>query len=266
VPFTPSHAVVALAFVRTPLVPAAVAIGAMTPDLPLFVRAGIPGYGVTHDPLWLPVTVAMSLVLLLVWRCVLRPAVRELTPAQIAARLPPSWDRGPRAAAVETFAAGRERIRLSTVAVLVASLAIGVATHIAWDAFTHEGRWGVLLLPGLDEQWGPVTGFKWVQHGSSVLGLLVLAVWAGVWLMHRRPVPYVRSIPAAVRVAWWISLPLCLVVAWTVGLAVLGPLDEHFTVAHLAYRVLPPACAVWGMLTVALALVVPFVRRRRLRR
>ena len=37
-PFTPSHAVVALPFLRTPLVPAAIAVGAMTPDLPLFVR------------------------------------------------------------------------------------------------------------------------------------------------------------------------------------------------------------------------------------
>ena len=37
-PFTPSHAVVALPFVRTPLVPAAIAVGAMAPDLPLFVR------------------------------------------------------------------------------------------------------------------------------------------------------------------------------------------------------------------------------------
>ncbi len=56
-PFTPSHAVVALPFVRTPLVPAAIAIGAMTPDLPLFVR-GLPlHYGVTHSFAWLPATV-----------------------------------------------------------------------------------------------------------------------------------------------------------------------------------------------------------------
>ena len=32
-PFTPSHAVVALPFIRSPLVPAAIAVGAMTPDL-----------------------------------------------------------------------------------------------------------------------------------------------------------------------------------------------------------------------------------------
>jgi hypothetical protein len=59
-PFTPSHAVIALPFVRTPLVPAAIAIGAMAPDLPLFVR-GLPlHYGVTHSFAWLPATVARA--------------------------------------------------------------------------------------------------------------------------------------------------------------------------------------------------------------
>ena len=73
-PFTPSHAVLALPFVRTPLAPAAVAVGAMTPDLPLFVR-GLPvTYGLTHDLRWLPVTAMLALALLLLWRALLRPA------------------------------------------------------------------------------------------------------------------------------------------------------------------------------------------------
>src|SRR5690348_16124352 len=101
-PFTPSHAVVALPFIRTPLVPAAIAVGAMTPDLPLFVR-GLPlHYGRTHDPAWLPLTVLVALVLLLVWRSVLRPAVRELSPGWLAARLPPAWDAGALGGARET--------------------------------------------------------------------------------------------------------------------------------------------------------------------
>ena len=103
-PFTPSHAVVALPFVRTPLVPAAIAIGAMTPDLPLFVR-GLPlHYGVTHSFAWLPATVVVALALLLVWRCVLRPAVRELSPRWLAVRLPAQWDVGAGAALRETLA------------------------------------------------------------------------------------------------------------------------------------------------------------------
>lgn len=43
-----------------------------------------------------------------------------------------------------------------------------------------------------------------------------------------------------------------LLIAWGAGLAVHGPLDSGFTVAHLAYRVLPPACAAWGVATAVL--------------
>ncbi|MGB4135992.1 MAG: DUF4184 family protein, partial [Microbacterium sp.] len=63
-PFTPSHAIVALPFVRSPLVPAAIAVGAMTPDLPLFLRGVGPSYGFTHDPVNALWTSLIALVLL----------------------------------------------------------------------------------------------------------------------------------------------------------------------------------------------------------
>lgn len=263
-PFTPSHAVVALAFVRTPLVPAAIAVGAMTPDLPLFVRAVVPSYATTHDPLWLPLTVLLALLLLLVWRCVLRPAVRELAPAFLAERLPEEWDRGPRATLRETVGMRDRGMSWRTAALLALSLAVGVLTHIVWDAFTHEGRWGVELLPALDAQWGPLTGLKWLQHASSAIGLVVLAVVGLMWITRRARRPIDRVFPATVRRGWWASLPLVLVIAWGAGYVALGPLTTEFTVAHLAYRVLPPACALWGFGTVALAVAVQ-VRRRQIR-
>ena len=88
-PFTPSHAVVALPFIRTPLVPAAIAIGAMAPDLPLFVR-GLPlHYGRTHD---LGVASgddpARARAARSCGAASLRPAARELSPPWLAARLP----------------------------------------------------------------------------------------------------------------------------------------------------------------------------------
>ena len=89
-PFTLSHAVVALPFVRTPLLPAAVAIGAMTPDLPLFVRGTPVTYQLTHTNLAL--STALALGLLVLWYALLRPAVRELSPAGLARRLPEEWD------------------------------------------------------------------------------------------------------------------------------------------------------------------------------
>lgn len=274
-PFTPSHAVVALPFIRTPLVPAAIAIGAMAPDLPLFVR-GLPlTYGRTHDLTWISATVVLALVLLLVWRAVLRPAARELSPSWLSARLPGEWDVSAGAAIGETLsvtrvsgpAAHRQwRVSWNGMLLLVVSLLIGVASHIAWDLFTHEGRWGSSAIPALAEQWGPLPGFRWLQHGSSVVGLAIIAVWAAIWLSRRDAASHVeRVLPDLVRWAWWISLPLVLVVAWVAGLAALGPLDDEFTVPHLAYRVLPPACALWGLATVALCVVVQVARTRRRR-
>jgi hypothetical protein len=265
-PFTPSHAVVALPFLRSPLVPAAIAIGAMTPDLPLFVR-GLPlHYGRTHAFGWLPATVLLALVLLLAWRCVLRPAARELSPRWLAARLPGEWDAGAGAAWRETFAIaqpGGRRAPWTRMLLLVVSLLIGVVSHIVWDLFTHEGRWGTVAIPALAADWGPLPGYKWLQHGSSVAGLAIIGVWMLVWLGRR---PAAASVPRvladAVRWAWWVSLPAMLAVAWAWGLAVHGPLDAEFTAAHLAYRVLPPACAVWGASTVVVCIVIQVLRRR----
>jgi hypothetical protein len=264
VPFTPSHAVVALPFVRTPLVPAAIAVGAMAPDLPLFLR-GLPlHYGRTHSLEWLPATILVALALLLVWRCALRPAVRELSPRLLAERLPVSWDAGAGAALRETFAIGGSPRRASGrgILLLVVSLALGIVSHVVWDLFTHEGRWGVRVLPLLAEPWGPLVGVKWLQHGSSLIGLLILGVWALLWLRRQAPVVVRRSAPDMVRVLWWVSLPVFLGVAWVIGLLVYGPIGGAWRIEHNAYRVLPPACAVWGVLTAALSVGIQIVRAR----
>lgn len=256
-PFTPSHAVVALPFLRTRLVPAGIAIGAMTPDLPLFVRGMWPGYGLTHDLAWLPVTVVVAVVLLLVWRCVLRPATRELVPRPVAERLPTEWDAGARAAARESVGGG-----VVGILWLVLSLALGVASHIAWDLFTHEGRAGEQLFPALAGQWGPFTGAKWLQHASSAVGLLVLAIFAAVWLSRRAARPVRRVIPDAARWAWWFSLPVALVGAAVIAIAVEGGFDADWTPTHLIYGVLTRVASVWAALTLALALLVQARRAR----
>jgi len=264
-PFTPSHAVVALPFVRTPLLPAAIAVGAMAPDLPLFVRFLPLSYQTTHTNVI--VSALLALLLLVLWYALVRPAVRELSPAWLARRLPPEWDATGLAAweAVRAPRTGAQRAvwRGGLVfGVLVAvSLVLGVLSHIAWDAFTHEGRWGIGVFPALDEQWGPLLGYKWLQYGSGVGGVILLAVVGTIWLARRPAGHVVRILPSAVRIAWWISLPVVLLVAWFGGLAVLGPIEGTFTAAHLSYRVLPPACAVWGAITVVLCVVV-LVRRR----
>ena len=202
-PVTPAHAVVALPFVRTPLVPGAIAVGAMMPDLPLYLRVG-PDYWVTHA--WwavLPVDVPLALVLLLVWRVVLRPAIPELVPRWYVQRLPESW-RDVTAGWSETWAAGRVRPAL----LLLFSLAIGVASHLVWDAFTHEGRWGSALIPALDSSMSGKPLWEWVALASSVFGLVMVCVWLQVWCARQiaRDVSY--RTPTWLRVIAAALLPL----------------------------------------------------------
>ncbi len=257
-PFTPSHAVVALPFIRTPLVPAAIAIGAMTPDLPLFLRGLGLAYSFTHtvgNVVW---TTLVAFALFLLWRVVLRPAVPQLVPLALARRLPPEWSDARGRALRRAVGVGEGRWFLVLLGV---SLMLGVLSHIAWDMFTHEGRGGVQLIPALDAMWGPLPGYKWLQHGSSVVGLALIAAWSLVWLRGRAPGEAPRRIlPEWARIAWWVSLPVVLVGALVLGLALHGPIDADFTVQHLAYRMLPPASAVWGVLTLLLCAGLPLLR------
>lgn len=261
-PFTPSHAVVALPFIRTPLPAAAVAIGAMTPDLPLFVRAFPERYDQTHSFAWVPVTMIVALGLLLVWRGVLRPAVRELSPRRLAARLPAEWDAEAGGAVRAVFARrGQTRPSWRGTLLLLVALAIGIASHIAWDAFTHEGRWGETSLD-LGVAWGPLPAYKWLQYGSSIVGLVIIAIWAALWLRRRHPAPVARVLPAWVRWSWWIALPVLLGGAWLIGFVHWGPFTADFTPQHLGYRVLPIASAIWLGLGILAALAVPIARSR----
>lgn len=258
-PFTPSHAIVALPFARTPLMPAAIAVGAMTPDLPLFTRGLGVSYGFTHSAANVVWTTLIALVLLLIWRVVLRPALLELAPDALAARLPDDWRSTGRGAVLELIA---PRERFGRPLLLVLSLMLGVLSHIVWDLFTHEGRWGVETFPLLQQQWGPLAGYKWLQHGSSVIGLLIIGVWALLWLRRRDVVRRPRLLPTWVRWVWYLTLPAFLVGAWCCGLALLGPLSETFTLQHLAYRTLPIASGAWGALTILLCVAIVLVRRR----
>lgn len=261
-PFTPSHAVAALPFVRTPLVPAAIAIGAMTPDLPIFLRGIGLRYSAAHTLEWLPVTMLVALALLLVWRCVLRPGVRDLSPTWVARRLPGEWDATAAAGLRETFGVRGGRASAVRIVMLVLSLALGVVSHIVWDAFTHEGRWGLELLPALDAAWGPLPGYKWLQHGSGVVGLAIIGVWAIVWIARRTPTRFDPTLPRWVRPAVWAALPLILLAAAGLGLVLYGPLRTGFGVEHLLYAVMPPACAAWGLVVAAAGVAAGRARRR----
>ena len=217
-PFTPAHAVVALPFVRTPLVPAAIAIGAMTPDIPLFFRTW-PPYDLTHS--WIGVVtidLALAFALLLVWRLVLRPAVIPLTPRWFALRWPREWptDRG---SGWWTLWGGRRASggqRVVAGVLLVASMLLGAVTHVVWDAFTHTDRWGTHLVPILDQRTGPFFNADILHWISSFVGLGIIAIWGFRWLRRQDAAPLALATPTWARVLVWLSLPASLLIGYIV--------------------------------------------------
>lgn len=72
-------------------------------------------------------------------------------------------------------------LTLRVLGILGISIVIGAWSHVAWDAFTHDGRWGQVQLPWLgDTAWtfGGVTipFYAVLQHASTLFGAIVLVV------------------------------------------------------------------------------------------
>lgn len=250
-PFTPSHAIVAIAFARTPLPAGAVAIGAMAPDLPLFFP-WLPSYGLTHGfPSLLWVSVPLAIVLYVVWRLAIRPAASALLPAEaLRARMPWAWD--------------RDALRWRELPAVAVAALIGVVTHVVWDLFTHPGRLGSQWIPALGEPWGPLDGTSWLQHASSALGLAGIAVWAVLaarraGVVHRTDERRVGLI----RVTAWLLAAATLVASFAVFVARDGIPTGYRALADTAFDAGTTAGA--GILVIALlaAVAVRMVRRRR---
>jgi hypothetical protein len=180
VPFTLSHPAAVLPLARRPLAPSALVAGSVAPDVFWFVPR-LPGVGLTktHEltsVLWLDPLIA--LVLLAFFQVVLKRPLLALAPKPLAERLPRdfSWKRP---------------------GWIALSLVLGAATHVGWDAFTHENDGFAFLRTPL------VTGVdvgRLIQLVSTIAGAAILVWWLVRWYRtaptgpapratrHRKPV------------------------------------------------------------------------------
>ncbi|MGW6130864.1 DUF4184 family protein [Cellulomonas sp. NPDC055163] len=196
-PFTLAHPAAVLPLARGPLVPAALVAGSLSPDVPYFVpvprSAGSwyePFVNATTTHAWpgaLSVAVPTAVVLLGLWWAVRAP-LRVLVDAGGPAQRPavPVHGSGAQAGGpvvpvhvpAARVAGSAARSLAATVWVLV-SVALGVLTHVAWDAVTHGDGVVVQHIAWLREPLvGDVPAARVLQHASTAVGLLVLAVWA----------------------------------------------------------------------------------------
>jgi hypothetical protein len=191
---------------RDPLIMSAFMIGAMSPDVPYFVPIDIWwAWGHSWQGL-LIMDVPVTLALVALFWLVLAAPLRALAPEPLRARLP------------RKVLAGHRSTVLQTLALLIIGAAIGAATHIIWDGFTHEGRFGVMAVPALQhpDVLGPLAAYRVLQYASSAIGLALLA-WSVVrWYRHtpasadvgpglswRWQLSSVAGVVTAAMLAWW---------------------------------------------------------------
>lgn len=176
-PFTFSHpAAVIPLYRRFPrhLVLSALIIGSMAPDFQYFLPFDVDRRDSHSLPgiLWFCLPVGMALYL--VFHLLLKRPLLGLLPRSIQIRL----------------AAADPKLPLLPQAsglTIASSLLIGIATHLAWDALTHYGFLTVFVLPFLSGHLFSVGSYhvypyKILQHGSTVLGAVLLWHWAMRWL------------------------------------------------------------------------------------
>ncbi|HEX6342324.1 DUF4184 family protein [Umezawaea sp.] len=197
VPFTLAHPAAILPFSRGPLVPSALVMGSMAPDLTYYVP--LPWLDPTGTLLtrthhassvfWLDPLLA--LVLLVVFHVLLKRPVVALLPPAAAGRV---WR-----------SAERFTWRRATAAWWIAvSLVIGAATHVAWDRL--GGAFGEDHSPKLD-------------LAGGVLGFAALLVWTWRWwrATSTQPIPTGLRLPARLRTVVWSAVVAAPLVLGTIG-------------------------------------------------
>lgn len=141
--------------------------GSVVPDFEYFLRMRVKSaYSHTSaGMLWFDIPLAILLAF--IFHNVVRNRLIDHLPRMLQQRLIPyssfSWN---------------ARFR-KTWLICFLSVIIGAGSHLFWDSFTHEQGFFVTHIPVLRTMYGPIPLYKIIQHGSSVLGLVVIVCATG---------------------------------------------------------------------------------------
>lgn len=178
-PFTLSHAAAALPFRKLKPVWPALVIGTFAPDLQYFIWISDEDRSGHYFPEVLVVTLPLALALLWVFEWCVKGPMIELLPSGLQRRLQDKLQ-------PLSFRGWRK------LGSIVLWIAVGIATHLVWDSFTHGHNWlvkhwGLLSLKLPVPFLYPMPINKLLQHASTLLGLLVLAAWFLAWFRGTNP-------------------------------------------------------------------------------
>src|SRR5690606_12915943 len=173
-PLTTSHAIAAWPITRLfPALPlAAVVIGCMAPDFEYLKNTAPHGRNWHSMPELFTIAVPAGLLVWLVWRFVVRPAVRTVVPPGLARGIGPA------------------RLTIRESLSVIAGVTIGAVSHSLWDGVTHRDGWGpdmfhILRTRVTMGDFGRMPLSRVLQHVSTLAGGALLITWFALWWFSR---------------------------------------------------------------------------------
>jgi Domain of unknown function (DUF4184) len=179
VPFTLAHGAAALPFRRLPLVFSGLLVGTFAPDFEYFLRLSLDdGFGHTLLGTFV-LTLPLALLVLWLFHTFVKLPLVRLLPDRIQSRLANHLD--------EFHFGGPARFAL-----IVGSILLGIATHLAWDSFTHPTywlyrHWSILSQPLEVPVLGTIPVYEVLQHGSTIVGIAILSAWLALGYRNSEP-------------------------------------------------------------------------------
>ena len=215
VPLTFAHPAAVLPLRRCGLVISAMVVGSMAPDCEYF-------FGLRHPashamPGVVTFTFPLALAVLVIFHAIVKWPLISLMPAGMQARLI-----GP-ARRFRWFPANRFLL-------ILLSLAIGIATHILLDGFTHPDSWAILHFAALRTMvpipaHRPMPMYALLQYGTSAVGLLALAIGSAFWYRRAAAESVLLRPQFSAAVKWTIlsvMLATAVVLGYVIGAAWYG--------------------------------------------
>jgi hypothetical protein len=180
-PLTISHPAASIPFARLNLPLSALIIGSMTPDFPYFIPILFSQSGFSHSIIGVFVyCLPIGLVALGIFHFLIKYPALSLLPLNHQRRL-------------HSFATNFSFLPLRRFLLIVLSILLSAFTHILWDSFTHSQGWmvkqfAVLKSPVFIVSSHSVLVYEILQHGSTLIGGILLLYWYIEWYKEAKPI------------------------------------------------------------------------------
>lgn len=191
-PFTFAHPAIALPLMKYKpnwLHLGAFILGTMAPDYEYFIWLR-PFSTIGHTPVgFVLLNLPIVVILYMLWMGGVGRTLIRHCPEAISSRVMP------------LFKQEKTKQKSFYKLCFVISALLGMVTHVVWDAFTHETGYAVLHISALNLQVFGVKWYKILQHGSTVLGLTLMA-----FCFKKLKPSYVDEVDGANKINYWMSV------------------------------------------------------------